>query len=194
MYQIWCPLLEKAFAVHAGGWDKLEGGLEQIGLACLTGCMDTFSIQKYVDSLDAAPIYKMTRYVWETFKGNNFYEAGELKWHGGFNGGKQEVSADVLFEHLCEWDTKQYIVCAGSESGSGSHDIKQEGIADSHAYSLISAKKKVCGTFDLLCFRNPWGHGEFTGGGWHDGGIMWQKNPGAKKVPMCLTCLYLMSI
>ena len=35
--EIWVPLLEKAFAVHAGGWDKIEGGQPQIALACLTG-------------------------------------------------------------------------------------------------------------------------------------------------------------
>ena len=54
------------------------------------------------------------------------------------------------------------------------------------AYSLISAKKGVCGKFDLLCFRNPWGirkpGGEHTGGGWIDGGEMWRLYPEAKTV------------
>jgi hypothetical protein len=176
--------------VHAGGWDKIEGGMPQIGLACLTGCMDTFSIRNYADSLDAPPIYRMAKFEWKTFKGNNAHESGRLVGHGGFNGSEQEVSADVLFDHLCEWDTKNYIICAGTggkPGGSGSHDNQQEGIADSHAYSLISAKKKVCGKFDLLCFRNPWGSGEFTGGGWQDGGVMWQNNPEVKKVGMYVT-------
>jgi hypothetical protein len=31
------------------------------------------------------------------------------------------------------------------------------------AYSVIAAKKGVCGQFDLICIRNPWGSGEFTG-------------------------------
>ena len=42
--EIWAPLLEKAFAVHAGGWDKIEGGDPQIALACLTGCRPTCSM------------------------------------------------------------------------------------------------------------------------------------------------------
>ena len=47
------------------------------------------------------------------------------------------------------------------------------------AYALISAKKGVCGQFDLLCFRNPWGSGEYTAGGWQDGGGMWEQHPDA---------------
>ena len=49
------------------------------------------------------------------------------------------------------------------------------------AYSLISAKKGVCGKFDMVCFRNPHGRNEFTGGGWFDGGPMWQEYPDAAK-------------
>ena len=62
---------------------------------------------------------------------------------------------------------------------SGSHDNKKQGIADSHIYSVIAARKGVCGQFDLICFRNPWGRGEFEGGGWNDGGTMWDAYPEA---------------
>ena len=61
--------------------------------------------------------------------------------------------------------------------------MANQGIADSHEYALIAAKKYVCGKFDLVCFRNPWGSGEFSGGngtaGWHDGGDMWEEYPEA---------------
>jgi hypothetical protein len=53
------------------------------------------------------------------------------------------------------------------------------------AYSLIGAKKGVCGQFDMICFRNPHGSLEFDGNGWQDGGPMWVKYPEAINVRSC---------
>jgi len=95
---MWSPLLEKAFAVHAGGWANIVGGKPDIGLACLTGCTETFK-------------------------------------KGGFDGGKDTVGPDALFEQLCAWDAANYILCAstgGKPGGTGCHDNKSEGISDAH--------------------------------------------------------------
>ena len=143
--EIWCPLLEKAFAVHAGGWDKIEGGVPQVGLACLTGCRETFQIRNYAEAVDAPPMYRMAKFEWNTFRGNNAYDSGRLVGHAGFKGQQNEVDADVLFEHLCEWDEKNFLVCAGTggkPGGSGSHDNTQDGIADSHV-SVCSAASGI---------------------------------------------------
>ena len=53
------------------------------------------------------------------------------------------------------------------------------------AYSVLGAKKGVCGKFDMICFRNPWGCGEFDGKGWQDGGPMWDEYPEAINVRSC---------
>ena len=73
----------------------------------------------------------------------------------------------------------------GRPGSSGCHDNAKEGLADSHAFSLIAAKKGVCGKFDMLCIRNPWGMGgggggtgEFAGD-WGDGGPKWEEFPEA---------------
>ena len=42
--QLWSPLLEKAFAIHAGGWDPICGDSPAYALAALTGCLDTVMI------------------------------------------------------------------------------------------------------------------------------------------------------
>ena len=126
--------------MHAGGWDKIEGGTPQVGLACLTGCMETFSIRNYAEQVNVPPIFRMAKFAWETFRGNNSYESGDLFPHAGFNGGKDEIDADAFFEHLCEWDEKNYVICAGTggkPGGSGCHDNAQDGIADSHVSVAI---------------------------------------------------------
>ncbi len=58
------------------------------------------------------------------------------------------------------------------------------------AYSLIAAKKGVCGKYNMVCFRNPWGSGEFNAGGWFDGGPKWEEHPEAAAVSMLYVLLH----
>ena len=75
--------------------------------------------------------------------------------------GEREIDGDAFFDYICEWDEAGYIMCAGTgrPGTSGNHDNDNQGIADSHAYALVAAKKDVCGKFKMVCFRNPWGTG-----------------------------------
>jgi hypothetical protein len=106
---------------------------------------------------------------------------------GDIEGWGDEIGPDAFFDYLCEWDDAGYIMCAGTgapgRATSGNHDNKNQGIADGHAYSVITCKKGVCGKFNMVPFRNPWGSGEFDGVGgcaqWHDGGAMWDEYPDA---------------
>ena len=41
---MWSPLLEKAYAIHAGGWVNIDGGCTAIGISCITGCTDTYKV------------------------------------------------------------------------------------------------------------------------------------------------------
>ena len=66
--QIWSLVLEKAFAVHAGGWDKLVMGRAEVGLVCLTGCTETFSIRNSSYSLDPSSFeYVMKKWDWSAY-------------------------------------------------------------------------------------------------------------------------------
>ena len=183
--EVWVPLLEKAFAIHAGGWDKLDYGWEAVGLACLTGCTDIIAIRNDAKTLDPNTcVYSMWGWEMHTFSGNHSKPAGNSRLLDGFDGGQNNVSAEVLFDHFCEWDSKNYIMTAsttGRPGSSGCHDNAKEGLADSHAFTLVGAKKGVCGKFDMLCFRNPWGtgqRGEFSGD-WSDDGPKWDEYPSA---------------
>ena len=114
------------------------------------GCMDTFSIRNKAVTLEEAPTYCMAKYEWNTFRGNNAYESGRLAIDS-FDGGK-EVGADELFDYLCEWDAKNFIICAGTggkPGGSGSHDVQTDGIADSHVSACAGggAYHKPCTVF-----------------------------------------------
>jgi len=135
--QMWSPLLEKAFAVHAGGWANIVGGKSDIGLACLTGCTETFWVKNQAKSLNQAEFtYKMGCIDWKTVTNNSSHckYANHLK-KGGFDGGKDTVGPDALFEQLCAWDAANYILCAstgGKPGGTGCHDNKSEGISDAH--------------------------------------------------------------
>lgn len=131
--QIWVPLLQKAFAVHAGGWDELEGGSPVVALPCLTGCLDIYHIRNQAETLDQEFTYIMWQPDYDAYTANSF--CGSVTLCDGFNDGTCDASAEVLFEHLCEWDAKNFIVCAGTggrPGGSGSHDNDSEGICDSH--------------------------------------------------------------
>lgn len=140
--QIWSPLIEKAFAVHAGGWDQIEGGYTAVGLTCLTGCTETFVVRNNAKTLDPETYqYRMIYYDWSTFTANSAQKGrgdAYLK-KGGFIGGEDTVGPDALFDNICEWDQAGYICCAGTggrPGGTGNHDNDNEGIADGHVSSL----------------------------------------------------------
>ena len=185
--QIWSPLLEKAFAVHAGGWDRLSGGQAIIGLACITGCTNTFMVENNAKSISGYSSYTYTKgkHDWNTSTGNHFKGKGRGYYDKWPDNGASEISGDAFFDYLCRWDEAGYIMCAGTgrPGTSGNHDNDNQGIADSHAYSVIQCKKDVCGKFKMIQFRNPWGSGEFKGGAgtkpWYDGGRMWDDYPEA---------------
>jgi hypothetical protein len=43
--ELWCCYLEKALAVHCGGWDQINGGLCTHAWRLLTGCRNTYVIR-----------------------------------------------------------------------------------------------------------------------------------------------------
>jgi hypothetical protein len=125
-------------------------------IACVhmrAGCMDTFLIRNNATTLEEVPSYYMTTYEWKSFKGNNSDDSGTLLFHNGFKGTQKEVGAAELFEHLCEWDSKNFIICAatsGRPGGSGCHDVKADGIADSHV-SICTCGARI----GLPCIPRP---------------------------------------
>ena len=57
----------------------------------------------------------------------------KLVFHSGFNTGEDTCDAGTLFEHLCEWDEKGYIMCADTCRPGGNKDThKTDGVVDGH--------------------------------------------------------------
>jgi hypothetical protein len=103
---------------------------------------------------------------WEpTTNGKPYYVSRwRMDWPPVGGGGDRnlEVDNEEMFERMCAWDDQNYIMCAGTRSGSVCVDTEDhDGIQDGHAYSVIDCFNDVAGTeFDLIQVRNPWGHGE----------------------------------
>ena len=99
---------------------------------------------------------------------------------GGGGDRNLALSDDDLFEKMCAWEDANFIMAAGTKSGSDSNDT--DGIVDGHAYSVLEVINDVCGTdVDLLRLRNPHGKGEIKNGEWDDDGPGWDKYPQIKE-------------
>mmetsp|Transcript_156771 Transcript_156771/g.503095 ORF Transcript_156771/g.503095 Transcript_156771/m.503095 type:complete len:435 (-) Transcript_156771:338-1642(-) len=175
----WPLLLEKAWVVHAGGWDNITGGKSCLAFKCMTGCDSIFGIRNVTKKDPGAePTYKMLEYNWPAFSSNTFF-CEKSAWgerYCAFPGGQDKIGIDELFDLLCEWDSQDFLISAATRSGSD--EDATDGIVDGHAYSVLSVKKDVCGKgFDLMCLRNPHGiGGKEWKGAWSDDDALWDEH------------------
>jgi hypothetical protein len=182
--ELWVCYLEKAFAIHAGGWDKIVGGQCAHAWAVMTGCKYQYSIQP---SNKKGRWYCSLRYNQREKKwgkhGNSPHDCSDVfyqvDWPKVGGGGKGDITEEELFEKMCAWDDVNYIVGAGTTGSSDTNTT--EGMVDNHAYSVISCHNDVAGTpIDLIKVRNPWGKGEIEDGEFDDDGPGWDRWPQVK--------------
>ena len=77
----------------------------------------------------------------------------------GFVQANSLIDEAEVFERMCAWDDANFILGAGTKSGSDRN--KTDGIVDGHAYSVLTCRDSVAGTeIDLIKVRNPWGRGD----------------------------------
>lgn len=187
--ELWVAYLEKAVAVHCGGFDKINGGQCTHAWALLTGCKAQYTIRRN----DATGKYGCFSF----FNPNEGrHEALANSPHDGFQGlwpmawpevgggGAlgTEIGLEDLFEKMCAWDDQNYILAAGTKAGSDTQT--SSGIVDGHAYSVLRCVNDAAGVegCDLIQIRNPWGRGgELEGGQWADGGPGWASHPQVKE-------------
>lgn len=183
--ELWVNYLEKALAIHCGGWDKITGGQCTHGWALMTGCKHQYMITKNERTNKYACYgqYNTHTKTWNRLA-NSPHDADNSMWPvpwpevGG--GGDKELTEDELFLKMVAWDKENYIVGAGTKGTSDKHSTG--GLVDNHAYSVIESHSNVCGTgIDLLKVRNPWGKGEIEDGEFDDDGPGWDKYPQIKK-------------
>eukprot|EP00933_Yihiella_yeosuensis_P061610 TRINITY_DN64438_c0_g1_i1.p1 TRINITY_DN64438_c0_g1~~TRINITY_DN64438_c0_g1_i1.p1 ORF type:complete len:502 (-),score=106.64 TRINITY_DN64438_c0_g1_i1:131-1636(-) len=179
--ELWVSYLEKACAIHCGGWDKIDGGSPTHAWRLLLGCKQTYNIASVNGKW-----YCCSKFNSKT----NSWEAIDNSPHDGFTGlwpdkwpGTQSsagIGNEEMFEKLCEWEDANYILACGSKAGSDTETT--DGIVDGHAYSILACINDAGGTeFDLIQVRNPWGKGEFQSPMWGDNGPGWEKYPAVKE-------------
>ena len=190
--ELWVCYLEKAFAVHCGGWDEINGGQCTHAWSILTGCKETYEIRADDDgTYKCLGKYNPNEDKWETMANSikkSFPGLWPMKWpdvgaeYGAVDDEKfHNVSADDLFRKIAAWDANNYIIGAGT-GGSGDDTKERDGIVDGHAYTVLQAHENVAGSgFDMVQVRNPHGHGELENGYWDDDGPGWDEYPSVKK-------------
>mmetsp|Transcript_7251 Transcript_7251/g.17726 ORF Transcript_7251/g.17726 Transcript_7251/m.17726 type:complete len:745 (+) Transcript_7251:177-2411(+) len=185
--ELWACYLEKALAVHCGGWDKLVGGQCTHAWALLTGCREQYTMRrnpatgKWRCFAKCNPKTK----VWLELA-NSPHDCAKttyrVDWPEVGGGGSRDIELDdeEMFMRLFAWDQINYIVGAGTAGTSDKNSTA--GMVDNHAYSVIETVDNVAGTdIDLIKVRNPWGSGEIEDGEFDDDGPGWDKYPQIKK-------------
>jgi hypothetical protein len=179
--ELWPCYLEKAVAIHCGGWDKINGGQCTHAWSLLTGCKDQFTINCKDETYSCSGKFNPNDGVWEEHANSphdGFGGMWPMAWPAVGGGGDSSLTLnqDELFGRMCEWDNTNFIMGAGTKAGSDSEST--DGIVDGHAYTVLTCVAAVVGTeFDLIKVRNPWGTGEFESGMWSDGGQGWTEYP-----------------
>jgi len=190
--ELWVPYLEKAVAVHSGGWDKIDGGHLTHAWRILTGCPDQYTIR-----LEDAGLYRIYNNMEHCRRGEeaglancakdgfNSYWPSDWPQVGGGGGSRLGLSSDQLFERMCAWEDAGYMMaCYSLEDGAAK--ALGNGLVDVHAYTILDVCNDVDGgggnTFDMVQVRNPWGRGEFQSGKWDDDGPGWDEFPLVKEV------------
>lgn len=183
--ELWACYLEKACAIHCGGWDALDGGHCTHAWRLLTGCKYQYTFMNSGSGFECLGTLNPNSGEWEELENSP---------HGGFQGlwpmpwpevgGGGEIQAVVgeneMFEKMCAWDDMNYIMAAGTKAGSDTNTT--DGIVDGHAYTVLTCINDAGGTqFDMVKVRNPWGKGEFTSGLWTDDGDGWSQYPEVKE-------------
>jgi hypothetical protein len=184
--EFWVCYLEKALAIHCGGWDKINGGQCTHAWALMTGCKEQYTIAKSKETGKYICMAKYNPYKKKLVKHENSPHEGDKSYYqvawpevGGGGGKDTELNEDELFLKLCAWDEVNYIVGAGTTGTSDENET--DGMVDNHAYSVIESRNNVAGTgIDLIKVRNPWGRGEIEDGMFDDDGPGWDEYPQIK--------------
>mmetsp|Transcript_27468 Transcript_27468/g.63993 ORF Transcript_27468/g.63993 Transcript_27468/m.63993 type:complete len:505 (-) Transcript_27468:57-1571(-) len=179
--ELWACYLEKAMAIHCGGWDELDGGQCTHAWRILTGCNDQYVFMDDGDGFECYGKFNPNTESWEKIE-NSIRKSSGVIWRmdwpevGGGGDRRMKCGHNEMFERMCAWDDQNYVLAAGTKEGSDSNTT--DGIVDGHAYTVITCLNDVAGTnHDLIKVRNPWGRGEFTSGDWCDDGPGWKLYP-----------------
>jgi len=183
--ELWPALLEKAMAIHCGGWDAIHGGQCTHAWSIMTGCKEQYDIERNpkTGKFFALSKFNPNTKKWEKHYNNPKDDPGNNLWKSDWpkegGGGSGEITEDDLFRRLCKWDDVNFIMSVATTGAGGVSSVGLDpGLIDDHAYSLIECYENVAGTgVSLAKLRNPWGSGEIETGEFDGDGPGWDKYP-----------------
>mmetsp|Transcript_95964 Transcript_95964/g.248142 ORF Transcript_95964/g.248142 Transcript_95964/m.248142 type:complete len:526 (+) Transcript_95964:60-1637(+) len=184
--ELWACYLEKAIAIHCGGWDELDGGHCTHAWRILTGCKEQYTFINDGRGFECLGTKNPNTDKWEPLENSplkGFQGLWPMNWPEVGGGGDLQVKCleNEMFERMCAWDDQNYIMAAGTKTKVGSDSSATDGIG--HAYTVITCLNDAAGTkFDLIKVRNPWGKGEFASGMWSDDGPGWKNYPEVARI------------
>ncbi|CAB9510303.1 Calpain-type cysteine protease DEK1 [Seminavis robusta] len=184
--ELWVCYLEKALAIHCGGWDEITGGQCTHAWAIMTGCKEQYTIARNPKTKKFRCMAKFNPQTKQWAKHYNSPHGPDggnwvCPWPqvGGGGPATLELTEEQVYQRLCAFDRSNFIVGAGTKGLSDKN--KTGGMVDNHAYSVIDCHPQVAGTkIDLLKVRNPWGSGEIEDGDFDDDGPGWDRYPQIK--------------
>lgn len=192
--ELWVAYLEKAIAIHAKGYNNINGGWCLLAWSWFTGCKETYLIGREHNNNDEVtdkwgcqgrvkpggkeylPQFNSSKRMQEESSWNY------RKWPEFGGGGElySTVDVDALFDKMVAWDEANFLMAASTFGKSDGNT--RDGIVDCHAYSLLRVTKNVAGSGqDLLLLRNTWANTEMTGNRWGDDGPGWDEFPEVKQ-------------
>jgi calpain-15 len=161
--EMWCCLLEKAFAKFCGSYANLSGGSTGWALTALTGY----------------PTFILNRSTTD----RNLFKRWDIQWIGGENrrkiqlvqdpSNRTELSGEAYFNVLAAYDRRKAIMACSIKTGRSDAEKTSEGLVLRHAYTLLAVRK--VGELRMMQVRNPWGSGEWTGP-WCDRDARWAQD------------------
>ena len=157
--ELWVCYLEKALAIHCGGWDKITGGQCTHAWSLLTGCKEQYTIRMNPATGKYACYAKYNPNIlkWAPHA-NSPHDCEKTMWRvawpkvGGGGDLDKELTADELFIKMVAWDEENYIVGAGT--GGSSDKNRADGMVDNHGkYRLL-----YCSLAEVSCVVLPLTH------------------------------------
>lgn len=157
---LWISYLEKAAALHCGGWDKLEGGQATHAWMLLTGCKDQFTIQEEEGALYRCLSQRDPKTGELPALANSPLDSAKstlssCPWPSVGGGGDEALDIHKLFQRMCQWHDAGYVMCAGERK-----TVKE---GESHAYTVqtcVCLKAANGDDIELAKVRHPWGQAE----------------------------------
>mmetsp|Transcript_151352 Transcript_151352/g.263837 ORF Transcript_151352/g.263837 Transcript_151352/m.263837 type:complete len:543 (+) Transcript_151352:46-1674(+) len=159
--EIWPLLLEKAMAKLLGSYAALHAGHTCAAFRALTGCA------------------KQEMWVREP-EGSHW--TSNLLMEGSMRLFQRRYWKMLPYAHfgcqLLQFSNVHYMMSASITSSAEGEHVRQDGLIENHAYSIIEVRGFE--SLIMVRLRNPWGRGRWNGD-WSDNSHLWDRFPSVAK-------------